>query len=330
MKEHNLGEQVFKDTRVKGDDGKDRKIIDIAEDTWGGPELKSLTDNRAPESTHLKTGDASGSKTDAHSREADLSQASHRLKELNNLLHQPGKPLAGSDLELIGFDKKGRLLLIHRAEDGQVDGKVLVDGDNGKIVARTKPDDLNHWEKSTDYEKSGKATRVELQPAAKGEGKEKVDGKTASLPQEWTKQEQEGSAIFKDRAGHVMAVMDSFGDSRLYKRDHAGHLTEVAIKSHDNGSGSGAAANLEVYRRGPSTGGIENELWYKMPYKPEEKPQGFKIEVGQDGTLTKSVSNKERRIYMVDGSIVEENGDGRKTIRKAQPLMLPGNGTLPA
>ncbi|MBX9939832.1 MAG: hypothetical protein K2Y32_11290 [Candidatus Obscuribacterales bacterium] len=311
MKEHNLGDQVFKDTRIKGDDGKERKIIDIAENTWAAPELKLNSDNLAPESRKdvgraSDIGALAGAELPAaQSRQAKLEEASHRIKELNNYLHQPGKPLAGSELELVGFDNKGRLLLIQR-DVGKVVSKVLVDSETGKIVARTKPDDLNHWEKSTDYNKP-----------SKGE-KPVKDNLDAKLPKDWTSEEKDGGTVLKNKAGLVMAVNDRFGDSRQFKRDNAGTLTEVTINT---------GASSEVFRRGPSTGGVENELWYQMPYKPEEKPKGFKIEIDGEGNLSKASSPKERRIYRADGSIIDEGPEGRKVVRKVESLVLPGNDT---
>ena len=336
MKEHNLGDQVFKDNRIKGDDGKERKIVDIAEDTWAGPGLKLHTENLAPETVKDKpqanltdkSGDKSGDKLldaknaaelgdlraqpGSQSRQELLQAASHRIKELNNMLHQPGKPLAGSELELVGFDNKGRLLLIHRADGdaqgngaGKIDFKVLVDGETGKIVAKTKPDDINQWQKSADYNKGDKDSL-------------KKDSASENLPKDWSREERDGGVVLKNKAGLVMSVSDRFGDSRQFKRDHAGTLTEVTINT---------GSTSETYRRGPSSSGVENELWYQMPYKPEEKPKGFKIELDGEGNLYKASSAKERRIYRADGSIIEEGPDGRKMVRKLEPLVLPGNDT---
>lgn len=118
-----------------------------------------------------------------------LIDASQRIKLLNDELHAPGGPLAGSDLELIGFDSKGRLLLVHRnKKSGQVEGKLLVDSQTGTVVARTRRDNLDIWEKSTAYE-----------PSAQGQ-----DGPL--------QQYVDGATIWLDNRGDIRKVRRANGD----------------------------------------------------------------------------------------------------------------------
>lgn len=297
MSDHKLGEQILKDTSAKTGDGQSRKIVDLAESTWGAPEPFN-SKNRAPEAGTAapEAGREIARSMDGGVPKSTLEEASRRIKELNNALHQPGQPMAGSDLELVGFDKKGRLLMIHRGEDGEVDKKVLVDSDSGKIVAHTKPNELNKWEKSADYDK-GKDIANHL---AKDH-----PGLTKSLV--------EGASVWKDNKGRVAEVEDAFGDKRQYKRDEKTNaLCEITIIPQ------GQVA--DVYRQ---VAGQENSgLWYHQPYDAVAKPQGVKFEVKDDGTLVLHRNNKERRIFSVNGRITDEDAHGKKDVRG--PLIVDG------
>lgn len=138
MSDHKLGDAVFNDDRARAGEG--QRVLQAAEAIWGRSEVPSKHEA-------LHRPETQGN------RQERLAEASHRIKELNNSLHGAGQPLHGSNLELIGFDKKGRLLLLEREKDGGIQGKVLVDSHTGKIVAKTKPGELDKWQKGQDYER---------------------------------------------------------------------------------------------------------------------------------------------------------------------------------
>lgn len=184
MKEHNLDEKVL--SHSTADDSRtparvEQTISDLTKSYWQGPadaRTESLTPNER------------------------LVEASHRIKQLNNELHKPGGALSGSDLELIGFDKKGRLLLIHRNDSGKVDGKFLVDGDSGNIVARTKPGNLDVWEKSRHYDESGQ-----------------------QHPEGWQRQPADHGTIWRDDKGQIREVRRATGDVVHVDTDATGKPT---------------------------------------------------------------------------------------------------------
>lgn len=307
MSDHKLGEHVLKDTTAKTGDGQSRKIIDLAESTWGAPEPFN-NKNIAPEKAGAEAGREIARSMDGGVPKTTLEEASRRIKELNNALHQPGQPMAGSDLELVGFDKKGRLLMIHRGEDGQVDRKVLVDSDSGKIVARTKPDELNKWEKSADYDKAQNRDKVQSVDLSKD--------KTNHLAKDHpglTKSLVDGASVWKDSLGRVAEVVDSHGDKRQYKRDEKTNaICEIVMTPQGQPA--------DVYRQ--VAGQEASGLWYHQPYEAASKPLGVKFEVKDDGTLVLHRNSKERRIYNVNGRITDEDAHGKKDVRG--PLLVDG------
>lgn len=200
MTDHKMGEKVLSEPNLKGEDGKLVKVIDLAQSTWGpgkpeavhnvsldknaavaGAHDMSLTAQRE---AHKGEKHAHGDKVEQHGHDrAHLLELSHKIKLLNNELHKPGGPLAKSDLELVGFDKSGRLLLIHRDHSGKVDGKFLVDGDSGRIVGRTEPGHLDKWEHGPGYDKVNK----KMAPEAKTQKPGQSAGKLISGPDEITR-----------------------------------------------------------------------------------------------------------------------------------------------
>lgn len=189
MKEHNLDEKVLNRTTVKdgraGADQPIQPIRELAKSYWDAP-----TD---------------GSHTGAISDNERLIAASKRIKTLNNELHAPGGPLANSDLELIGFDRKGRLLMIHRNDSGHVDGKYLVDGESGKIVGKTKNGQLDKWEKSRDYDKA------------------------SAHPADWKSMNSDGGTVWRDAKGNIREVDRAAGDKLTVTLDGNGKPLSVKI-----------------------------------------------------------------------------------------------------
>lgn len=312
MKEHSFGEQILKDTTAKDETGK-KSVIDMARNAWGEGPAKTApldTSNRAPEGLQSKDAaakDGGHSRDKAHeakpetSAEAQrLAEASHRIKLLNNELHKPGGPLASSALELVGFDKNGRLLLVQRDQTGQVDGKYLVDSESGKIVARTKPGHLDKWEHGPGYKKDGHQTgdSSESRPGAEAP-KSGFDAKT-------------GATVTRDSAGRVHEVTDFHGDKRTYQRDAKGNLSEVTITQK--------GYEPVVYSQDRGVADVNNHLWYKQPKIAGEPAPGLKFEVDGDGTLTQRTSATHSVTYSPDGTITEHRANGQEIIiRRGKP-----------
>jgi hypothetical protein len=312
MKEHSFGEQILKDTAAKDETGK-KSVIDMARNAWGDGPGKTTpldTSNRAPEGLQSKDAaarDAGHTRDQAHEAKPEtsaeahrLAEASHRIKLLNNELHKPGGPLASSALELVGFDKNGRLLLVQRDQTGQVDGKYLVDSESGKIVARTKPGHLDKWEHGPGYKKDGHQTgdSSESRPGAEAP-KSGFDAKT-------------GATITRDSAGRVHEVTDFHGDKRTYQRDAKGNLDEVTITQK--------GYEPVVYSQDRGVADVNNHLWYKQPKIAGEPAPGLKFEVAGDGTLTQRTSATHYVTYSPDGTITEHRANGQEIItRRGKP-----------
>jgi len=265
MKEHSFGEQIIKENAAKDDPNK-KSVIDMARNAWGDSPVQSSPLDKTQERAKLE----------AHGEDHRLAEASHRIKLLNNELHKPGGALASSALELVGFDRNGRLLLVQRDQKGQVDGKYLVDSESGKIVARTRAGQLEKWEHSPDYNKKG-------------------DSET-------------GAVTSKDSAGRVHEVTDFHGDKRTYERDSKGNLTEVTITARGQ--------EPVIYRQGSGVADVSNHLWYKQPQIPGESVQGLKFDVKADGTLIQYNSATQFVIYSPDGTITEHRADGQEVITR--------------
>ena len=319
MKEHSFGEQVLKESSNK-DDG-NKKVIDMARNAWGDAPAKAApldTSNRAPESLAKEAATASkdtatltkdsgkdkvqeAPRLETHKNEEQLADASHRIKQLNNELHKPGGPLASSALELVGFDKSGRLLLIQRDQTGQVDSKYLVDSESGKIVARTQAGHLDKWEHGPGYKKDGQ------QPA-----ESKIDTKTNDTTKLSNLDLKSGATITKDSAGRVNELTDFHGDKRAYERDPKGNLSEVTITQK--------GYEPVVYRPGSGVESVSNHLWYKQPQAEGEPAQGFKFDVKTDGTLIQHITATQFTIYSPDGTITEHKANGQEIItRRGKP-----------
>jgi len=307
MKEHSFGEQILKETPAKDDAGK-KSVIDMARSAWGDAPSKNLpldTSNRAPEQALVKDASPNKEKGQEATKpelprdEHRLAEASHRLKLLNNELHKPGGALESSALELVGFDKNGRLLLVQRDQSGQVDGKYLVDSESGKIVARTKAGQLDKWEQGPEYNKTNTAD-IQKQPT----DSKLADGKSLDS--------KTGANISKDSAGRVNEVTDYHGDKRTYDRDAKGNLSEVTITQK--------GYEPIVYRPGTGVAGVSNHLWYKQPQIEGEPVQGLKFDVKADGTLIQHSSATQFVIYSPDGTITEHRANGQEVVtRRGKP-----------
>ncbi|MBP9092203.1 RHS repeat protein [bacterium] len=313
MKEHSFGEQILTDTAAKDETGK-KSVIDMARNAWGDAPAKTSPhdkSNLAPEG--LPSKDTTGaqdatqkaqeaSKLEAHKNEQQLAEASHRIKLLNNELHKPGGPLASSALELVGFDKNGRLLLVQRDQTGQVDGKYLVDSESGKIVARTNAGQLDKWEHGPGYKKDGPQTA----------DSKTSDNRSALEARKSNFNVETGATITKDSAGRVHEVTDFHGDKRSYERDPKGNLSEVTITQK--------GYEPVVYRPGTGVAGVSNHLWYKQPQLEGEPVQGLKFDVKADGTLIQHSSATQFVIYSPDGTITEHRANGQEVItRRGRP-----------
>ena len=288
MSEHKLGEQVLKDTSVKGASGKQESVIEVARNIWGdGPAVAS---SDAAKKTQLRdavvTGDKVKTGEQAHDAHHDrVVEASHRIKLLNNELHKPGGPLANSSLELIGFDKAGRLLLIQRDQQGKVEGQYLVDSDSGKIVGRKGAGHADKWEKGSGYDRTDNGHS--------GHG---------------TFDSQTGASITKDKAGKVHEVVDCHGDKRVYERDAKENVTEIIITR--NGQ------TPEHYKPGTGVAGVQEQLWYKQPHKSGDHTPGCRFNVKEDGSLVQQTSSTESVTFGVNGSIIENQGTAKEVVRR--------------
>lgn len=206
MKEHNLDEKVL--SRTTANDARtathdERAISDLTQSYWQGP-ADGRSESLAPNER--------------------LVEASKRIQQLNKELHEAGGPLAGSDLQLIGFDRKGRLLMIQRNDEGKVDGKFLIDGDSGKIVARTKQGSLDIWEKSTAYEKSSEPEKQEKS--------EKSEESERRHPEGWQCQQTDGASIWRDEKGNIREVLREKGDFIQVETDSLGNPAMVRMGSN--------------------------------------------------------------------------------------------------
>ncbi len=354
MTDHNLGDQVFKETKIKDKDGKEKRIGDIAQNSWGAPPSDITRNKRpeggqqqTPEQTHEQThqpesatkgveqqlkeigkaateaalagaamkhdpkeigksaveaalaatgkgkfedvAKAAGEGAIASiaegkagvQRHEQLVEASKRIKQLNNELHKPGGPLANSDLELIGFDKAGRLLMIHRDDSGKVDGKYLVDHESGQIVAKTRAGQLDKWDKSPDYDR-----------------KEREHG---NRPKDWHSEPSHGATVWKDKEGHVREVNRSNGDTISVTRDAQGKPSEINVSYAARDGKSGRVEQFKVSPDGDvvvQSQGIK-EAWQKM------RDSAQKAEILDDGSLQLQLKDNERRTLRPDGSSVE-------------------------
>ncbi len=282
MKDHDFGEQILKEAAPNGDAQKKERVIDMARSAWGDMPVKAdLPD------VHEKLHQQKAEKVEATGQPAErpnLAEASHRIKLLNNELHKPGGALASSALELVGFDKNGRLLLVQRDQSGKVDGKYLVDSESGKIVARTEPGQLNNWERGAGYDL--KATKISPEPA--------YDAKS-------------GATIAKDNHGHVSQVTDFHGDQRSYVRDQKGQLAEIII--------SEKGLPPVHYKPGEIVAGVSSHLWYKQPHL--ERDPGFRFEVKDDGALIQYTNSTESKVFNINGSILERHAKKRDVVRRA-------------
>lgn len=291
MSEHKLGEQVLKDTSVKDASGKQERVIQVARSIWGdGPAAASSDVVKKNQPTDavvtgdkVKTGDAH------HDR---VVEASHRIKLLNNKLHKPGGPLANSSMELIGFDKAGRLLLIQRDQQGKVEGQYLVDSDSGKIVGRKGPGHADKWEKGPGYD------RTDNKSSEHGS----FDGQT-------------GASISRDKAGKVHEIVDCHGDKRTYQRDAKENVTEIIITLNGRAP--------EHYKPGTGVAEVQGQLWYKQPHQPSDQTKGCRFDVKEDGSLVQQTSSTDSVTFGANGSIIENQGTAREVIRRKGFVPVP-------
>lgn len=271
MSDHKLGDALFNDDRARAGEG--QRVLQAAEAIWGRPEVASKHEER-------------------------LAEASHRIKELNNSLHTAGQPLHGSNLELIGFDNKGRLLLLERGKDGGVQSKVLVDSQTGKVVAKTRPGELNKWQKGHNYDR-------EANDSGLGLGKSHKPDLYRPVRHEMS----QGARIGFDVHNHVITLETAMGDRFVYGRDAAGKPDVITILPH--------GGKAETFRRGADIDGVHNPLWYAVALDGKlqiDKP-GFRFEVRDDGGLVQHKNAREHRIYGVDGSIVDDEAGKHKVVR---------------
>lgn len=364
MSDHNLGDQVFKETKIKDKEGKEKRIGDIAQNSWGVPPSADITRNKKTETeqqqqkrqqtseqTHEQTHQPDIASKDVQQQAKDLGkavaegaligaalahdpkeigkatadaaianankekfqdiaksagegaiaavaesklgeqsakerheqlvEASKRIKHLNNELHKPGGPLANSDLELIGFDKAGRLLMIHRDKGGKVDGKYLVDHESGQIVAKTKEGHLDKWDKSPDYDR-----------------KEREHG---NRPKDWHSEQSHGATVWKDKDNQIREVNRANGDTISVTRDAQGKASEINVSYAAREGKSGRVEQFKVSPDGDvvvQSQGIK-EAWQKM------RDSAQKAEILDDGSLQLQVKENERRTLRPDGSSVE-------------------------
>lgn len=293
MKDHQLGEQVLKETSVKDKSGNQKNIGDTARDSWGIPPLQvdARKDTHQPEKLAA---------TETKSSPDALAEASKRLKVLNNELHKPGGPLSGSELELIGFDKSSRLLMIHRDQAGQVDGKFLVDQESGQIVGRTKPGQLDKWEKSPDYELKETAKRVES-GSEKYKDPASIKDAAKFRPADWHLEGNNSATIWKDASGHIREIGRTNGDTITTGFDKNGKLSELTLSQPAR---DGKPAHVEQFKlddKGEITSHLQGvrEAWQKVNDAVK------KVDLLPDGSLQLLLKDNERRTMAVDGSTVD-------------------------
>lgn len=289
MKDHNLGDQVFKETQIKDKDGKEKRISDVAKDSWGAPPSDFKTVKRtAVEVGHAAVEGAISAVAEGKSGEhiskqhqEQLVEASKRIKHLNNDLHKPGGALSNSDLELIGFDKTGRLLLIHRDKGGHVDGKFLVDHESGQIVAKTKHGQLDKWDKSPDYDR-----------------KEREQG---SRPKDWHSEPSHGATVWKDSKGHVREVDRPTGDRISVTLDAQGKPSEINV---NYAARDGKSGRVEQFKVSPNGDVVVQSQGIKEPWH-QLRDSAQKAEILSDGSLQLQLKENERRTLRPDGSAVD-------------------------
>jgi hypothetical protein len=279
MSDHKMGEKVLKEVSIKNASGKQESVIDVARNIWGDGPASANTDATKRQ---FKDVAADGQEVrdrhgHAHDPHADrVAEASHKIKLFNNELHKPGGPLADSSLELIGFDKSGRLLLIQRDQQGKVEGKFLVDSDSGKIVGRTLPGPAEKWEHGPGYDRTA-------QP----------------LTAQGVFDRETGATVIKNKAGNVQVLVDCHGDKRVYERDAKENVNEIFITR---------GIQTEHFKLGSAVAGVSNHLWYKEPYKANDRTPGFQFEVKSDGSLVQHVTKTKSITFGANGSILEKQG----------------------
>lgn len=190
--------------------------------------------------------------------------------------------------------------MIQRDQTGQVDSKYLVDSESGKIVARTKPGQLDKWEHGPGYKKDShhNGDSSESRPGTEAQ-KSGFDAKT-------------GATITRDSAGRVHEVTDFHGDKRTYQRDAKGNLSEVTITQK--------GYEPVVYSQDRGVADVNNHLWYKQPKIAGEPAPGLKFEVDGDGKLTQRTSATHSVTYSPDGTITEHRANGQEIIiRRGKP-----------
>ncbi len=286
MSDHKIGEQVLKEVSVKNASGKQESVIDVARNIWSDGPASANTDASKRHLKEVATDVREGRHGHGHAYDAHddrVTEASHKIKLFNNELHKPGGPLADSSLELIGFDKSGRLLLIQRDQQGKVEGKFLVDSDSGKIVGRTLPGPVEKWEHVPGYDRTA-------QPQTQG-----------------VFDRQTGATVFKDKAGNVQEIVDCHGDKRVYERDAKENVTEIIITR---------GGQSEHFKLGSAVAGVSNHLWYKEPYNANDRTPGFKFEVKSDGSLVQHVSSTKSITFGANGSISEKQGSGKDVLKR--------------
>jgi hypothetical protein len=216
------------------------------------------------------------------------------MKVFDKKLHEPGGPLHGSDdLELVGFDKKGRLLLIDRDKEGKHAHSYLVDQSTGKIVARTEDGNPKKWEPH-------------------GEGYDRV-AKVQAPDTLGPVDRQTGAMIARDASQRVSEVVDCHGNTRLYEwdRQKPDQLSSVTITIN---------GESRQFKPGKHVPGVSDKdvLWYEQPHNENSSARGCRMHVEPDGALVQKTGPAESTTYGVDGSIVNNKGS------KKEVIMVPG------
>jgi hypothetical protein len=278
------------------------------------------------DSAAAQAHDRTGIKDRPHETQANhekLAEASHKIKLLNNELHKPGGPLAGSPLELVGFDTKGRLLLIDRDKAGKVEHKYLVDSESGKVVARTEPGHLDKWQHGPGYDRGGSGQKADApgqKPDVAGAKPDVAGAKPdvagakhdAPVPKHDAPKpttDTNGAKVLRDSSNRVREIVDAYGDKRQFERNAQGHLSEITITLKGQ--------KPEHFKPGGSVADVSYDIWYKQPHNANDHTAGFKFDVKDDGSLVMHTKSTEFTIYQADGGIVEHNGSGKeKVVRK--------------
>jgi hypothetical protein len=312
MSEHEVGETVLKDVKVQNESGKQEAVIDVARGIWGdaapvapAAHVQQLDRSNQSDGSHQADRIQHSDRTrHGHEHDRNLAELSHQIKLLNNKLHEAGGPLHGSNMELVGFDKSGKLLMIDR-EHGKVAHKYLVDSESGKVVRRTEEGDPNKWESSgLKHDQSGRKQH---------------EGAPASDASDT----RSGAHLSRDAHGRVCEIEDGYGDKRVYNRDKSGHVNEVSLTIN---------GKVEHYKLGEEVAGVTHAFWYKQSHNPGDKGPGVQISI-DDATNSLKISTKatEYVIYGADGSITEKPAaDREKLTRPAfKPSLNRAVDTLP-